>query len=219
MSLGDRIKQCIEPIGGVPGLEARTGLKRNTIYGWINGPTEPKASDLLKIANAASVTADYLLKGTQSENSNSMPTPTPLIPVPRFNQEAAAGDGAVVLQDHAESAIMVDANWLARYVPPGATVSVLEARGESMEPTIRDGDLMLVSHDITEGDVRSGGIFVVTHYGGLKVKRLEGWPGGIRLSSLAGAEYGEDVIAEDRIGDDLIIHGRVFWSGGRLRRG
>ena len=193
-----------------------------TVGNYERGDSKPDSSFLARVGEELGVDLNWLITGVAAGDRIAAREPTHLdhasqIAIPRFDIEATAGDGAPVLDDRDDGAMLVDRNWLAQFVSLGRRVSMITARGESMEPVIRDGDVLLVEHDITEADVRSGGVFVVTHHGGLKVKRLEAWSGGLRLSSDAGPRYGEEIIPDDRVGEDLVVHGRVFWTGGRLR--
>lgn len=192
------------------------GVSAATIGNYERGNRKPDADFFAKVHEATGASLDWLITGRQPVTIGKDPAPDQ-VAIPRFDIEATACDGALVPDDRDDGAMIVDRDWLSRFMPPGRRVSMITARDESMEPVIRDGDVLLVEHDITEAEVRAGGVFVVTHHGGLKIKRLEGWDGGLRLSSDAGPRYGEEIIPDDRIGEDLVVHGRVFWTGGRLR--
>lgn len=192
------------------------GVSPATIGNYERGNRKPDAEFFAKVREATGASLDWLITGQKPDTVGQRGAPNQ-VAIPHFDIEATAGDGAHILEDRDDGAVLVDRDWLAQFVSLGRRVSMITARGESMEPVIRDGDVLLVEHDITDADVRAGGVFVVTHHGGLKVKRLEAWAGGLRLSSDAGERYGEEIIPDDRIGEDLVVHGRVFWTGGRLR--
>lgn len=69
-----RIEEAAENVGGVPKLAEKTGIKRNTIYGWIKGPTEPRASDIIEIARVAGRDVSWLLTGEHSPGSHQQQT-------------------------------------------------------------------------------------------------------------------------------------------------
>ena len=86
-------------------------------------------------------------------------------------------------------------------------------RGRSMEPTLRDGDDILVDRDATA--VRSGAIYVLRVDDMLVVKRLIG-EAGDRLPFVIrsdNAAYPE-IIAEDP--GSVQVIGRVLWCGRRM---
>ena len=81
--------------------------------------------------------------------------------------------------------------------------------GDSMEPLIKDGDMILV--DQAESEPKDGLIYLVNLSGALMVKRLFRLPSGWRLHS-DNAKYGH----LDILGDELSafkIFGRVRWFG------
>lgn len=141
-----------------------------------------------------------------------------VVVIPHFAVRAAAGGGALPEEQEPDGFLSVTRDWLAQFGVASSRVSVLQATGESMEPTIREGDLLLVNHDIEKERVLAGGVFVITHGGALKVKRCRGvGKGDLCITSDAGTAYGVDIVPADRIDDEVTVHGQVFWSGGRLR--
>lgn len=102
--------------------------------------------------------------------------------VPRIDAIASAGPGAPLQHDASAGAEAVDPQLIARLGVGRGDLSIITARGDSMLPTIVDGDEMLVDcGDRRVGD--RGGIFVVRLDDGLIVKRVSTGPGGMRLIS------------------------------------
>ena len=82
----------------------------------------------------------------------------------------------------------------------------ISAAGDSMHPTLRDGDLVTLDHSRT--DPLDGAIFVLRSDAGVAIKRLRGRPGGPwRLTSDNPRYPPRPVTAAHR------IIGRVAWSG------
>ncbi|MEH3041475.1 MAG: helix-turn-helix transcriptional regulator [Sphingomonas paucimobilis] len=116
-----------------------------------------------------------------SEAALGGPESRELIAVPRIDAAASAGPGGLVEEDRGNGAMRIDAALLRQLrVRPGQA-SVIAVAGDSMLPTLADGDTILVDG----GDRRgvSGAIHVVRHDGVLLVKRLARVPGGIELVS------------------------------------
>lgn len=104
-----------------------------------------------------------------------------LVAVPRIAALASAGPGGMVEEDRGDGAMRIDAALLRQLRVRPDKASVIAVAGDSMLPTLADGDTILVD----SGDRRgvSGAIHVVRHDGVLLVKRLARVPGGVELVS------------------------------------
>lgn len=100
-------------------------------------------------------------------------------------------------------------DWLRRINVNPAAVGLITSDGDSMAPTIPDKSLMLI--DLSEKQLRHGGIFVIVRYDVLIVKRIELLKRKVSLIS-DNPIYEREDIAPDEI-DDLHIAGRVKWVG------
>ena len=89
---------------------------------------------------------------------------------------------------------------------------LFQARGDSMTPGIRDGDLMLV--DSREAFFRHDGIYVLTMGDELAVKRLQRKSNGRVAIRSDNPAYEQITVAEDA----LRVVGDVIWLGGALPR-
>lgn len=108
--------------------------------------------------------------------------PPPVVRVPRIDAAASAGPGALVDEDRAAGGEAIDPALLRRLGVRAENLSIVTARGESMLPTIADGDELLVDRaDCALG--RGGGLFVARIDGALVVKRLAKGPQGVVVSS------------------------------------
>lgn len=129
--------------------------------------------------------------------------------IPRLPLGASAGPGAHAMEEIPSGALRFNNRWLKGQGLEPAMLSVIEVEGDSMEPTLRDGDEILV--DRTRRPMRAG-IHVIRLDDVLLVKRLEPGPAGtLRVIS--------DNPAYPRMERSLLdieIVGRVVWKGGRL---
>lgn len=129
--------------------------------------------------------------------------------VPRLAVGASAGAGTLADEEAAFDTIRFSSRWLrAMGLDPGM-LSVIAVTGDSMEPTLRDGDEILVDRTVR---ALQDGIHVVRLGDTLLVKRIEtGRDGRITLLSDNPAYR----LIDCGVGEvDLI--GRVVWKGGRL---
>lgn len=102
-----------------------------------------------------------------------------LVRVPRIDAAVSAGPGAITEMDIVAGTEAVDPALIRRLGVRAAALSIVTARGDSMLPTIADGDELMV-----DGDDRAGeGLFVLRHEGALVVKRLLRRGGALHLVS------------------------------------
>ena len=130
------------------------------------------------------------------------------VSIPRLALGASAGPGALAAAETPVGHMQFATRWLRRNDLDPAMLSVIEVEGDSMDPTLRDGDEILV--DRTPRPLRAG-IHVLRLDDALLVKRLE--PAGERLR-LISDNHAYPAIERDA--NQVEIVGRVVWKGGRL---
>jgi phage repressor protein C with HTH and peptisase S24 domain len=129
--------------------------------------------------------------------------------VPRLPLGASAGPGAMAETERPIGQLRFSARWLKDQGLAAAQLNVIMVEGDSMEPTLRDGDEILV--DRTPRALRAG-IHVLRLDDVLLVKRLElAGPARLRLISDNPAYP-----PLERAAADVEVLGRVVWKGGRL---
>ncbi|HEX8572706.1 MAG TPA: S24 family peptidase [Allosphingosinicella sp.] len=140
---------------------------------------------------------------------------TGLISIPRLDVEASAGPGALSAVERRLGRIGFDSAWLRRLSLSGAAerLSLIRVDGDSMAPTLYDGDEILVDREDGAARLRDG-IYVLRIEGTLVVKRVAVGPGG-RIS----VRGDNDAYPSwpDIEPDSVDPVGRVVWFGRRLR--
>lgn len=95
----------------------------------------------------------------------------------------------------------------------GGELAVIPVKGDSMEPTLRSGDRVLI--DLGDKNVSQGGLFVIFDGVGRVVKRVERVPG-LKPPKLAlisdNPLHGRYEVDAEHV--DII--GRIVWAGRRL---
>jgi len=129
--------------------------------------------------------------------------------IPRLPLGASAGPGAVTSEEIPSGRLRFNNRWLKGQGLEPAHLTVIEVEGDSMEPTLRDGDEILV--DRTPRPMRTG-IHVIRLDDVLLVKRLEPGPAGTLRVISDNPAYPR----MERAMQDVEIVGRVVWKGGRL---
>jgi hypothetical protein len=139
-----------------------------------------------------------------------------LVSVPRLDVDASAGPGALEAEGRRLGRIGFDSAWLRRLGLAGGgpdRLSVIRVDGDSMSPTLSDGDEILVDRDDGAGRLRDG-IYVLRIEETLVVKRLALGPGGrLAVRSDNDAYPGWPDLKPAAV--DVV--GRVVWVGRRLR--
>jgi len=139
-----------------------------------------------------------------------------LVIVQRLDVQASAGPGAFDAGERPLGRIAFDAAWLRRLGLGGGgrgRLSVIRVDGDSMVPTLADGDEILVDQNDGAARLRDG-IYVIRLEGILVVKRIAVGPGG-RLSVRSDNEAYPGW--PDLKPEAVDIVGRVVWIGRRLR--
>lgn len=221
--LRQRLAPAFERSGSQAAFAEHAGISKNTLNKYLSG-TQPSPGALIRLADAAGVSIDYLV-GRSAEAATSDTGPVfgsavsvpfsgteDFIFVPRLDVRASAGPGqAVVPADHdLEPQVAFRESWLRSLGVAPRNAEFVEARGDSMEPTICDGDLMLV--DRGYGQVLDGKIYVLVVGGLVVVKRVSLLAvGGLMLISDNG-RYPTQTIPRSEV-NDLTIEARVAWYG------
>ena len=137
-----------------------------------------------------------------------------LRPVPRLDVDAAAGAGAFDGDERDGGHIAFDPAWLRR-VARGAPeqLSIIRVAGDSMAPTLVDGDDILVDRGDGAARLRDG-IYVLRLEGALVVKRLALNPAARTLSIRSDNPAYPGWPDCDPAAVDVV--GRVVWAGRRL---
>jgi hypothetical protein len=128
--------------------------------------------------------------------------------IARLDLRAAAGPGALAADERAVGQLRFSSRWLKDQGLGEAMLSVIEVEGDSMEPTLRDGDEILV--DRAPLPLRPG-IHVVRCDDALLVKRVK--RNGERLRLISDNPAYPEL---ERPANEVEIVGRVVWKGGRL---
>jgi phage repressor protein C with HTH and peptisase S24 domain len=140
--------------------------------------------------------------------------PDALVSIQRHPVRASAGPGAIVNEGLGKPYFGFDERWLkALTATPAASLSIVRVEGDSMSPTLNDGDDILV--DLGDcGDRLRDGIYVLRVDEALVVKRLALNPMGRRVTVQSDNPAYPDW--PDCGLDEINCIGRVIWSGRKV---
>ncbi|EPM0510239.1 TPA: helix-turn-helix transcriptional regulator [Pseudomonas putida] len=139
----------------------------------------------------------------------------PIVQVERFDVAGSMGPGMEVPEVNMVVEHMgLDANWVRQNLNYSATANLklISGRGDSMAPTIRNGDALLV--DVGVCSVESDAIYYFEMGGRLHVKRIQRNLDGLTIIS-DNTQYREIVVPADREADIRILAQIIYWWTGR----
>ena len=134
-----------------------------------------------------------------------------LLRIRQLQVGASAGPGSLADDEFAESMGFAP-KWLRRLGADPANLSLIVVDGDSMAPTLGDGDDIMVDHGAATRPLRDG-IYVLRMDDVLLVKRVAMGPSGKLTIRSDNPQYPD---WEDVSADSVNIIGRVVWTGRRL---
>lgn len=172
-------------------------VSNNNLYRWLKGERSPQLEMIGPILDKLNVTIahpkdelyDYAL-------------------VPRVRAVAGAGESFDISGVIAGYYAFRQDFLRASGIPQDKAVTMF-VRGDSMEPVIKDGDMILI--DQSDIMPRDGFIYLMNLAGALMVKRLFRLPNGWRIYSENAKYLPTDVLGDEL--ESLKVFGRVRWFG------
>lgn len=123
---------------------------------------------------------------------------------------ASAGHGSEIGHELQTEPMSFRTDWLKKEGFSPDRLAVIRAKGDSMEPTISDNDVILVL--MSNGDAPRDGLHVIRLESGLFVKRLQFDPLGSVYVKSDNPAYNSMTISKDER-SQLHVIGRVVWAG------
>lgn len=137
-----------------------------------------------------------------------------LTQIPRYNIQLSAGHGSFVERSEVLNHIPFNSDFFDRYLHRDPKdMIIVDARGESMEPTMRDRDLLMIDTSSASKSITSA-IYGFTFGQDVFVKRLFVTPDNI-IAKSDNKDYGEFIIGPENM-DQFHPIGRVVWIGRTL---
>ena len=192
------------------------GVGKTTFLRWEAG--YPIPSDKLIALSDIGFDINYVLKGCKRDTLPAASTPgtalqtshADLTAVPQYDLSASAGGGALVVAEHPIARFELSKRWLEQHNLHNKKLTVVPVRGDSMENTLHDGDLTLVSLIDDLSEAREG-VCVLRFDEEIFVKRIQYdfKSKGYKVTSDNNAYSGFFVEAEDIESGRFTVLGRV----------
>jgi phage repressor protein C with HTH and peptisase S24 domain len=214
--VASRIREVVRSEGSKAALAAKTGIADRTI-GYLLAGQDAKLSQLRRIATATNTRLEWLATGhgpmkagATEGTGTALSRPTSgVVAVPRYDARAAAGRAAP-LDEEAPIIQRVEFSeaWLRSKLRRNpAHLVLLEVVGDSMEPTIGEGDVLMLDRSVR--DLTTGRIYVLDLGGELVVKRIQRRATGALLILSDNTRYPPEEIAPADA--PLRVLGEVVW--------
>jgi phage repressor protein C with HTH and peptisase S24 domain len=140
--------------------------------------------------------------------------PYGFILVPRYDVAASMGNGSVIHSEQVVDHLAFREEWVRTELGTNPkNLILISAIGDSMEPTLRAGDLLLIDRN-NEG-VKQDAIYAFSTNGELRVKRMQLKIDGSVVVKSDNPQYEAETLTSEQA-HSLRVIGRVVWSGRRM---
>ncbi len=223
--LASRMQDLADLVGNPNRLAKASGLALTTIQSYLTGTADPARASLIALAKAGGVSLRWLAtgegpkyerelagaEGGHEAGPDVVPVDKEFVYVPQVTGRISAGEGRVPLED-VEVKVAFRREWISREGNP-EHMALIRVSGDSMEPTLLNGDLVLVDRGRNYVEPQ-GGIYAIALEDIIMIKRVIVIESGrLRIKS-DNSQY--DTFDID--GNKIKVNGKVIWYGRDLER-
>jgi len=205
---------------------SRIGLSGITVSRYERGDIVPSVEVLTEIQKIFNVNPDWLIMGEGeifkkkdielSEDGERTYKykykEEDFVLVPLMSGRISAG-GGLIPDNTIQVQLAFRQDWIKRHGDP-KRMSLIRVSGDSMEPTLFSGDIVLVDHNRNYIDPQ-GGIYAIVIDDMVMIKRLQ--PDHISKKILVISDNNKYRAIEAN-SDELIIQGKIIWFGREIER-
>lgn len=223
MERHERIARAIALSGKRKGqIAEECGVSPSSVTQWISGESKSlKPENLFALASATGFSAQWLAVGEGPEqilgDLERLPSEEDYALIPQYTAKGACGDG--YLNDHVEirGGLAFKRDWIKRMGAKPENLFVIYADGDSMEPFIFEGDVVLF--DSADCEPKDRQVYAIRRpEGGISIKRLSRQLSGtwmIRSDNTDKARHPDEQTTDEAM-HEMPILGRVIWRGGAM---
>ncbi|WP_342595495.1 S24 family peptidase [Salinicola lusitanus] len=192
------------------------GVSPTSVHNWRRRGSVPY-DECVSLAIAKKISLEWLILGEGDPGESSLYVANRAAPystfggsegqaVPLYDVEGAAGAGRSLENESVVGTFTIDSETLTQLGLVGARLAGIRVRGDSMEPTLFDGDWTFVNLDDT--NFAQAGVFLVWVSGELRIKRVQRLAGGAMYLISDNTHYEKEMIRRGQM-QDVAILGRV----------
>lgn len=186
MEFKDRLRQLMEEHGySGRSLGRVIDVAHPTVYSWLDGKTRPRAENIESMANIFGVTPAYLLYGDPGTSSPQTleVEDGEIISIPVLDVSGSCGyPSGISPMVTLVKMLRVARDWITKRLPLWANLRylhIITADGDSMEPTIKSGDFVIV--DTSKTSISTDAVYAIQYGGSIFIKRVQIHPTGTML--------------------------------------
>ncbi|MBN8777503.1 S24 family peptidase [Thiomonas arsenitoxydans] len=135
-----------------------------------------------------------------------------MVTIPQFDLKAAAGPGRYLETQLRVGAVQVCQDIVSRILRNSGvaltSLALVTVAGDSMEPTINDGDIVVIDRSVQS--IERDGVYLFTFGDETFIKRIQRMPKALSINSDNGLYKCWEISPEEATG--LHVHGRVIWA-------
>ena len=214
-----RFSEVLDGLNSLNEASDLTGNSAQQISKWRKGKAKLPFRQAAILARAAGKSVDWLAFGDEAvgpglrQQGRQPEGDDDVVWVPLLDVIASAGPGFENAGPFELTRLPFPRAWLQRMGLPEQHARFLGSRGDSMEPTIMDGAIVLV--DDRAQHARIDGIYVLVDGPNVRIKRVAvGWQNSIVLIS-DNERYASETLAPPDA-EALRVAGKVVWAGGEI---
>lgn len=231
MELKDRLKKARKNAGLTQkDIEKNIPNLKQSTYSELERGLSKSTSRIVELATLFKVNAEWLATGegemTSSTDSlddytfvggryGEIPSKEDYVVISQYDVYGSCGNGALIGDVTVKGGIVFKRQWLDSLGSKPENLATIYAQGDSMSPTIQDGQVLLI--DTSEITPKSSKIYIICIDGQLYIKRLinifDGWI--MRSDNPDKSTYPDVPLSPERIAS-IDIQGRVIWQAGAL---
>lgn len=231
LTVGDRVRQCRKQKGWSQAKLAKEADVTQATISHVENNSSDQTKFLPQLAKALNVSSEFLLSGQDYINKQKgkmedfvvvsggkkgqSPSSEEYVLIPKFDVAGSCGSGSIIDHVDVDGGLVFSENWIKSQKLQVDKLVVIHAVGDSMYPSIEDGQVLLV--DTSDLTPKSSKIYFLCIDGEYYIKRLINmithWV--IRSDNSDKNQYPDIEINSDKM-STLQIEGRVCWKGGIL---
>lgn len=206
-------------------LAERLEVTQGAIGHWLNGRREPKLEMINKILSTLGLSSlavtpassisdaavpssiDRAIEAQQKALAQLDTDSDRYVHIPLLDVEIGAGMGRVIDTERVKDWVPISNHWVNEHGYSAEHLAVVQVAGDSMEPRIYQGDLLLI--DTSDVKLRSDNVYAISVHDEIRVKRLRrDIDGGWALIS-DNPSYPPEVISPEVMDRQVRVVGKV----------